>query len=292
MNKYFKIAAAIVLLFQCFILQSYGKNEDIMIQTAAKQISFQEKEWILSKEPHCKNETIKQNFLNQDTFYVPIYVYGYYWDKFSEGGTPEDIINYYRQFSYRAKTYAAINSEGSFILLDVSTDDSTPQIWKRPESDGKLEFLQTILVADPTLHVNDQVFQVTNLYCFDMTTSRDAFIIYYETDHGVYVEVWEDEWSTESKIYSQADFTKYAKAYNDYITAPENNYDENGLGLSGGHKTFLEIVNDVDNGTYNRIEPRNKSNINTPSLIWIIPAVLVLAGAVRTGIKKLKSNHV
>ena len=124
MNKYFKTAAAVILLFHCFTLQAYGEDKATMIQAAANQISLQERE-LLSNKTLCKDETIKQDFLNQDTFFIPLYDYDSYWKKFSEGGAPQDIINSYQYVPH--KTYAAINSEGEFIQLIVPADDSAPK---------------------------------------------------------------------------------------------------------------------------------------------------------------------
>lgn len=126
---------------------------------------------------------------------------------------------------------------------------------------------------------------VTNLYCFDGSRSMQGIVIFFLTTDGTFVRCYDYEYSA-YQDFTLADFQKYGTEFDEYISAPETNYDENGSPLYGTH-FFSDFV--AAGGEYTPPErtDTNETDAADRSWVWItvcvgISAIVLLAGA--TGI--------
>lgn len=134
-------------------------------------------------------------------------------------------------------------------------------------------YLQDILDGKATQEFLGEVCTVINVHCFGINTSWDEKDVLYITDKGLYVRCYANG-SAEAVEFDWDSYCVIAKAYSDYITSPELNFNENGELLAGCSTSFLEFA---ENPT--KYVPDYGKEPESPWLVWCLAGVGVVAVA-------------
>lgn len=100
-------------------------------------------------------------------------------------------------------------------------------------------YVQDILNGECQQAFLGQNVQITNVICFNFRREDDELTIVYETDKGVFVRYYENNWA-EAVEFTWEDYIQKAMAYWEYISSYEYNYSPEGDPLAGANVSFLE----------------------------------------------------
>lgn len=114
------------------------------------------------------------------------------------------------------------------------------KVWKDEESDVP-QYVHDILELTDQVEINGKLSAVTGVYCIDGSASYYGSIVYIFTSEEGIVKYYEYPFS-EALVFSEDDFKKYAKDYDDYISSYEYNHNEFGEITGGRTLSFKEFI--------------------------------------------------
>ena len=161
-------------------------------------------------------------------------------------------------------------------MLDGKVNLETEQIYQIMLStryDSLPTFLDDIVnstIYDSPLNTTEEDF--TKVVCFDSTNSYHGIFVFYIKEGNSIVRFYED-YESPATEYTLDDFKEYRVAYDDYISAYENNYDEFGHPLIGGNPSFAEFVTE-----YNEQKQEEQKQEAKPKQEWIIYVAVAVLG--------------
>lgn len=297
MKKTFTIFLVLILLinYNNFIpltLASETANEktikDVLLEQANATI-----------DPAVYNRTLyHENLRDYVLIDKPIVrrCYSTYWDFFANPEkSVEDILEY--ADGKKVCDYLVFDEEIFMIYKSKEEDNIVIGLYKGlfdenayglPLEKGKYpQYVLDIRMGSATHEINGEDHIITNVFCFDGTTSYDGIIVYYVTNKGDYVTWYADNYS-QGVDFLASEFREYAALYYAELIAYENNYNEKGEPLAGGKISFLDFVNKL----------QNEGSVNNDVFdepwkwhIWICPGILLLMIASGFVVWKLKKKY-
>lgn len=145
---------------------------------------------------------------------------------------------------------------------------------------AELNFITDIQTMQANTEILGTQCSVINVYCFDMFSSHMGASIYFITTEGTFVKHYQDQFS-DGVWFTEQEYGDYAIGYYNYISAPENNYDENGSPL-GGTTSFLSYIDNYHNKASSKsgLPSDNIQENHIMPIIIIAFALLVIVGCV------------
>ena len=128
-----------------------------------------------------------------------------------------------------------------------------------------INFINDIQKMSSKMLILGNECEILQIVTFDGYTSHQGTLTYVDTDKGMFVKYYPDQLS-EGSWFTEEDFRKYAKPYYEYISAYENNYDENGQGLNGIHISLLEYIDTK----YGKVVPSVNTDEKDFSYLWFV----------------------
>lgn len=125
-------------------------------------------------------------------------------------------------------------------------------------------YLQDILEGKAVQEFLGENCSINNIFFFGIHTDNNEHDILYDTDKGMYVRCYANS-SANPVEFTWDNYCEIARAYHDYISAPENNFNENGNIIAGPNPTFLEFA---ENPT--KYVPDYGKEPESPWLVWCI----------------------
>lgn len=83
---------------------------------------------------------------------------------------------------------------------------------------------------------------ILQIYCFEGFTSYQGASIYFVTNQGTFIKHYE-KGDSQGVWFEEKQYQIYAQEYYNYISSPENNYNENGEPIGGAQLSFISFVN-------------------------------------------------
>ena len=157
-------------------------------------------------------------------------------------------------------------------------------------SKGVPSYVTDIMSMTGVITFDNEEYRVEGINCYDVLSSWLGAVVFIKTDRGVLVKYYEDA-EAEGELFYQADYAEKAKAYYEYITSPEHNYDENGYGLGGGSISLRQFLMNRDKYEVKKPEPSSNGSV-TKYVLMACGAALIAAAAVLKALKLKKRKRV
>lgn len=132
-------------------------------------------------------------------------------------------------------------------------------------------YLQDILDGKAIQEFLGEKCHINNVFFFGIHTDNNEHDVLYVTDKGLYVRCYANG-SAEPIEYDWDSYCVIARAYHDYISSYEYNFDENGNIIAGGNLSFLEFA---ENPT--KYVPDYGKEPQDNTLTWILAGAGVVA---------------
>lgn len=190
-----------------------------------------------------------------------------YWE-FSNMNLDEILL-----IAEQAKTfdYVALNQDVRLRKI-ISTDNISIGISSEQSS---LNYVDDIRKITSDFEILNKQCKILNIYCFDGFTSLQGASVYFVTDQGIYIRYYENKHS-EGVWFEEKQYKKYASDYYEYISSPENNYNEFGEPINGGNMSFVSYINSLSDSVKNTESVDVKDDTNELFIILLIIIVLIL----------------
>lgn len=177
-----------------------------------------------------------------------------------------------------SKTIDYIVFEKSPVRLRMYDLDADYTIGLSPNSTSTKP-VSDIQKFSNNMTILDTTCTVINIYYFDGFSSHMGASVYYLTTNGNFVKYYKDELS-EGVWFTEDDYRRFATQYYDYLTSPENNYDENGEPIGGGTLSFLDFITNEkvaapDVGENKTVTPA-PLDTQTNDIYWVAGVIILV----------------
>ena len=162
-------------------------------------------------------------------------------------------------------------------------------------------YLKDIQSLTAQTKINNTQCNISNIICFDGSTSFMGILVYLITDQGTFVKYYENN-SSNAMLFPEQEFKKRATKYYNFLISQENNYNENGEPVGGTNVNFSAFLQTHYNDTSDEYVANNskvpihtgKNNVDSiqklpnntkgHSFVWyiIIPTVVALVVSIAT----------
>lgn len=152
-----------------------------------------------------------------------------------------------------------------------------------PSYDPVPTYIQDVLDGSANQTFLGNAYNITNVICFDASTSHKGTTVLYETDGGTFVRFYQDQYAPAVE-FTWETYQQHAIPYYEYTTSYEQNYDANGYAISGGVVSFLQFI---ENPSQYTVSPRPDSSW----VIIVVGSAALLAATCAVVYFLIKSNN-
>ena len=124
---------------------------------------------------------------------------------------------------------------------NIKTDDTDDYVVTPSYELPGAPFISDVMNLSCTTEILNISCEIENLIVFDSFSSHLGAMLYASTNKGIFVKYYADQ-ASEGAWFAEEDFQKYAKAYYEYTTSYEYNYNEKGEPLAIGSTSLLDFI--------------------------------------------------
>jgi len=183
--------------------------------------------------------------------------------------------------SCRMIEYLIINPDGTAKVMLCSENQNTNEVTIRDNTeDAETEYLEKLLFQKADADFNGNTYRIKRIVAFDSFAEHQGACIYVETTGGIFIQYYSHS-QADPVVYTQDEFGKWGKAYSEYLSSEEHNYNEKGEPLYGGNTNFTSFIEQVKSGKIDVDSITPLPGEPAPNWWWLlIPAVLLVGGGV------------